>query len=54
MTGFRGQKFDFTGVDGKWYALFSSLPSMHVNMRGRLGSPTPSEAVFESWRGILV
>ena len=33
MTGFRGQKFDFTGEDGKWYALISDLPSVHINMR---------------------
>lgn len=35
MTGFRGQEFDFTGIDGEWYAVFSSPPSMHVNMRGK-------------------
>lgn len=34
MVGFHGQKFDFTGEDGFWYALISSLPSTHVNMRG--------------------
>ncbi|CAM9269926.1 unnamed protein product [Ectocarpus sp. 8 AP-2014] len=33
MTGFRGQKFDFTGNDGQWYCLISDLPSMHLNMR---------------------
>ena len=35
MTGFLGQKFDFTGTDGQWYALFSSPPAMHINMRGK-------------------
>lgn len=34
MVGFHGQKFDFTGQDGVWYALISSLPSTHINMRG--------------------
>lgn len=34
MVGFRGQKFDFAGEDGAWYALISSLPSTHINMRG--------------------
>lgn len=33
MTGFRGQKFDFTGEDGAWYALISDLPSLHLDMR---------------------
>ncbi|CAM9110183.1 unnamed protein product [Ectocarpus fasciculatus] len=33
MTGFLGQKFDFTGVDGEWYCLVSDLPSMHLSMR---------------------
>lgn len=33
MTGFRGQKFDFTGEDGAWYSLISDLPSLHLNMR---------------------
>ncbi|CAM9145362.1 unnamed protein product [Ectocarpus sp. 6 AP-2014] len=28
MTGFRGQKFDFTGVDGEWYCLVSDRPSI--------------------------
>lgn len=40
MTGFRGQKFDFTGDSGEWYALVSDLPSMHLNMR--VTSPVPS------------
>lgn len=39
MTGYRGQKFDFTGIDDKWYALFSSPPSIHVNMRGKPQPP---------------
>lgn len=39
MTGFRGQKFDFTGEDGAWYALISDLPSIHINMR--VTSPVP-------------
>ena len=40
MTGFLGQKFDFTGVDGEWYALISDLPSVHINMR--VTAPVPS------------
>eukprot|EP00903_Cladosiphon_okamuranus_P020094 g18456.t1 len=33
MTGFRGQKFDFTGDDGGWYSVLSHLPDIHLNMR---------------------
>lgn len=33
MSGFSGQKFDFTGEDGAWYALISDIPSLHMNMR---------------------
>ena len=40
MTGFRGQKFDFTGENGAWYAILSDLPYMHLNMR--VTSPVPS------------
>lgn len=32
MTGFLGQKFDFTGADGDWYALIADV-NMNVNMR---------------------
>ncbi|CAM9241036.1 unnamed protein product [Ectocarpus sp. 12 AP-2014] len=40
MTGFLGQKFDFTGEDGGYYALVSDFPNMHMNMR--VTSPVPS------------
>ena len=40
MTGFRGQKFDFTGEDGGWYSVLSALPDIHINMR--VTSPVPS------------
>ncbi|CAM9500523.1 unnamed protein product [Ectocarpus sp. 8 AP-2014] len=40
MTGFLGQKFDFTGEDGGYYALISDFPNMHMNMR--VTSPVPS------------
>eukprot|EP00752_Nemacystus_decipiens_P008177 g7313.t1 len=39
MTGFLGQKFDFTGLDGAWYSVVSDIsddaerPSTHINMR---------------------
>ena len=32
MTGFLGQKFDFTGKDGQWYSLIADV-NMNVNMR---------------------
>eukprot|EP00752_Nemacystus_decipiens_P009958 g8881.t1 len=40
MTGFLGQKFDFTGEDGDWYCLVNDGPSMHLNMR--VTAPVPS------------
>jgi len=40
MTGFLGQKFDFTGEDGAWYCLVNDGPSMHLNMR--VTAPVPS------------
>eukprot|EP00903_Cladosiphon_okamuranus_P016399 g15121.t1 len=40
MTGFLGQKFDFTGEDGAWYCLVNDGPSMHLNMR--VNAPVPS------------
>lgn len=39
MTGFRGQKFDFTGDDEEWYALVKSGQSTHMNMR--VTAPVP-------------
>lgn len=32
MTGFLGQKFDFTGKDGGWYALVADS-GLDINMR---------------------
>ncbi|CAM9801833.1 unnamed protein product, partial [Ectocarpus sp. 13 AM-2016] len=32
MTGFLGQKFDFTGEDGGYYAVISDFPNLHMNM----------------------
>eukprot|EP00752_Nemacystus_decipiens_P015990 g14295.t1 len=52
MTGFRGQKFDFTGEDGKWYCLISDWPSMHVNMR--VTTPVPSLPEITYITGISV
>lgn len=40
MTGFRGQKFDFTGTDGEWYCLLADAPAVHLNMR--VTSPVPA------------
>jgi len=39
MTGFLGQKFDFTGEDGGWYCLIKDS-NMQVSMR--VTSPVPS------------
>ena len=52
MTGFRGQKFDFTGKDGGWYAVLSVPPSMHLNMR--VTSPVPSVPEITYITGVSV
>eukprot|EP00903_Cladosiphon_okamuranus_P020829 g19129.t1 len=52
MTGFHGQKFDFTGIDGEWYALFSSPPSMHINMR--VSTPLPELPTITYITGLSV
>lgn len=52
MTGFRGQKFDFTGDDGGWYSVVSALPSIHLNMR--VTSPVPSVPEITYITGISI
>lgn len=52
MTGFRGQKFDFTGQDGAWYCLLSDVPNMHVNMR--VTTPVPDRPEITYITGISV
>lgn len=52
MAGFRGQKFDFTGKDGGWYAVVSDLPYMHLNMR--VTSPVPSVLEITYITGISI
>ena len=52
MTGFRGQKFDFSGEDGAWYAVVSDLPHMHLNMR--VTSPVPSVPEITYITGISI
>lgn len=46
MTGFHGQKFDFTGEDGGWYALISDVPSLHLNMRVTAAVPDVPEITY--------
>lgn len=50
MTGFHGQKFDFTGEDGGWYSLVSDPLSMHLNMR--VTAPIPSLPVITYITGL--
>eukprot|EP00903_Cladosiphon_okamuranus_P018942 g17420.t1 len=52
MTGFRGQKFDFTGEDGGWYSVLSALPDVHLNMR--VTSPVPSVPEITYITGISI
>lgn len=46
MTGFSGQKFDFTGEDGAWYALISDPPSLQLNMRVTVPFPSLPEITY--------
>ncbi|CAM9873433.1 unnamed protein product [Ectocarpus sp. 4 AP-2014] len=39
MTGFLGQKFDFTGVDGEWYCL---IKDDNIQISMRVTNPIPS------------
>lgn len=55
MTGFLGQKFDFTGEDGGWYTLIADV-NMNVNMRvtapvADLPDITYITGTCESWIG---
>lgn len=46
MTGFSGQKFDFTGEEGAWYALVSEPPSLHLNIRVTVPVPSMPETTY--------
>ncbi|CAM9895562.1 unnamed protein product, partial [Ectocarpus sp. 13 AM-2016] len=52
MTGFRGQRFDFTGEDDGWYAILSDLPNIHLHMR--VTSPVPSVPEITYITGISI
>lgn len=54
MTGFLGQKFDFTGIDGSWYALVSDLPALHLNMRVTAPVPSLPEITYITGLSLLV
>lgn len=54
MTGFRGQKFDFTGNDGAWYALISDIPSIHINMRVTAPVPALPEITYITGLSLIV
>ena len=46
MTGFAGQKFDFTGIDDSWYALISEPPSLQLNMRVTVPVPSQPDTTY--------
>ena len=54
MTGFLGQKFDFTGEDGAWYTLVSDLPSLHLNMRVTAPVPSLPEITYITGLSLLI
>eukprot|EP00752_Nemacystus_decipiens_P018442 g16533.t1 len=52
MTGFRGQRFDFTGEDDAWYAVLDDGPPLQINMR--VTSPVPDLPEITYITGISV
>eukprot|EP00752_Nemacystus_decipiens_P016815 g15047.t1 len=52
MTGFLGQKFDFTGQDGGWYALIAD-DNMQVNMRVTCPVPDLPEITYITGLSVL-
>ena len=53
MTGFFGQKFDFTGNDNGWYALISDPPTMQINMRVTVPVPSVPETTYITGFSVL-
>lgn len=53
MTGFRGQKFDFTGEDGGWYCLIKD-ESMQINMRVTSPVPDLPEITYITGLSVLI
>ena len=45
MTGFLGQKFDFTGEDGGWYVLVAD-EDLNINMRVTAAVPGLPEITY--------
>ncbi|CAM9134386.1 unnamed protein product [Scytosiphon promiscuus] len=52
MTGFHGQRFDFTGEDGFWYALLAD-DGLHVNMRVTTPVPGLPEITYITGLSVL-
>eukprot|EP00752_Nemacystus_decipiens_P013294 g11775.t1 len=52
MTGFLGQKFDFTGQDGGWYSLIA-VDNMQVNMRVTCPVPDLPEITYITGLSVL-
>ena len=53
MTGFFGQRFDFTGNDNGWYALISDPPTMQINMRVTVPVPSVPETTYITGFSVL-
>lgn len=54
LVGFRGQKFDFTGEDGLWYALVSDGPCHLTNVRITAPVPGTSEITYITGVGLTL
>lgn len=52
LVGFRGQKFDFTGEDGLWYALVSDGPCHQTNIR--ITAPVPESPEITYITGVAL
>ncbi len=52
MTGFLGQKFDFTGEDGDWYCLIQD-DNMQVSMRVTTPVPSVPEITYITGLSVL-
>lgn len=52
--GLRGQKFDFTGEDGLWFALVSDGPCHMINMRITAPVPDSPEITYITGVGLTL
>lgn len=54
LVGFKGQRFDFTGEEGFWYALVSDGPCHQANIRITAPVPGTPEITYITGVGLLL